>query len=284
MHGYTGAMYAPNLFSADHPPCSWAERFSSFAPGANVLWDIMSALDALDVFGARQHKPRHARSGLPCFTEAELEKFIATCDDKSALKRMWREKNPSVRHCYQSVYDTGYAGSRAFDNAVPAAPISLLVCPTRPAFTFEHYIEETPAQEIGEFFKSVLHTARIATDEADARISNDSTLSARRDFYEKTFDAIRNGERQVTPEQLTQLASDYMRESHELEFAIRDPRTGRSGFRIGINNGTGVAGMSQAHFHVQILGGRYLGAMASRNPLVTETPWEKEKLGTSLTR
>lgn len=282
-------MYAPALipngtFSADSPPRTWQERFASFAPGTNALWDIVTALEEIDLFGRGKQKPIHSRTGLPEFSEHELEQFIATLDNKSALKRMWREKNPSVHRCYESVIKTNYEGARAFKNSNPVAPISLLVCPTRPAFTFEHYIEETPAQEIGEFFKSVLHTARTATDEADAAIAANPLLKAKRDFYEKTFDDIRNGIKQVTPDELTALAADYIRESNEYQFAIRDPRTGRSGFRIGINNAAAVAGMSQPHFHVQILGGRYLGGLASRDPLLNESHAAKVKLGQSLTR
>ncbi len=251
-------------FSADKPLSTWQQRLASYPEGSNTLLDIVNAYHELELIGKEQHRQVSPKTGLPNFTEAELEKIVGDLDEsKSALKREWKRQNPTIRHYQDRALNTGYDGARAFKGIVPYAPISLLVCPTKPCYTFEQYIEETPSEQIGQFFKSVLHTARQATNEYDAKVAADPVLKAKRDYYENAFSEIRQGLHagksvQDYPNH-KELINSYIKDSRELGFSVRDARTGRGGFRIAINTSPGE-GMSQPHFHVHVLGGRYLGA------------------------
>ena len=91
----------------------------------------------------------------------------------------------------------------------------------------------------------------------------DPILKAKRDYYENAFNEIRqgllSGKTVEDYPNLKELVNNYIKESRELGFSVRDARTGKGGFRIAINTSPGE-GMSQPHFHVHVLGGRYLGA------------------------
>lgn len=270
-------------------PKSWEERIASYPQGSNALLEIVRALDELDLLGSEHTATRHHRSGLPDLDPKDIEALLVQSSRTFPMLKMLSDnKRKPITDFRHSVYDTGYSGSRAFNNAVPYAPISILVCPTKPYLNFEHFASTASAEEVGEFFKSVNKVALDAVREFDERVEKNPEKRERRDFYERAFATIRDGRARgktlADYPHLTELVMDYARESKEYGFAVRGLHSGHSGFRISINNGSPSAGMSQPHLHAQIIGGRYLGGIADQDPAKHVSRGAFSKLADSLTR
>lgn len=212
---------------------------------------------------------------MPAFTENELESIFSKNDRNNALlKRLWEKKQADVRGFRDRVYNTGSKDVYAFKNLHMDAPVHVLVCPTKPYMTFSHFVEEASSQEIGDFFKAVLRAGQAATDEHERKIAENPQLKQKRDYYENEFDKYRNLKktRTLTSDEtkaLHDVVKSYLRDSVDMGFVVRDPRTGRSGMRIAINESPTTAGNSQQHFHVHVLSGKYLGAPVTQDTLKT---------------
>ncbi|MEJ0010254.1 MAG: hypothetical protein WDN72_06950 [Alphaproteobacteria bacterium] len=273
-------------FSADHPLRTWQDRVASYPAPRNVLWDIVGAYRELGLIGDAAGRPKDPRTGLPGFSEAEMNEIVGHLGDKSALRRMWQERNPAITDYQHYAHDTGYEGSRAVQNIRHYAPVSLLVCPTRRYINFEHFVGEASPQEIGGFFKSVLHSAREEVLAHDAAVAANPPLADMRRQYEDQFAQMRQwvegGNRLEDFPGARAITQMYIEDSARFGFACRDPRTGHSGFRVFMNNSPEVAGMSQPHFHVQVAGGRFLGHAYSQDPAQEYSPKEIDAAARSI--
>lgn len=269
----------------------WQQRIDSFPKGANALWEITVALQELEALGSQHTNVRDLHSGLPDLDEQQLRTLAAAEADRyPMLAGMVAENRAPIIGYQQKVYDTGYKGAVAFDNAVPYAPISILVCPTGQRYmNFAHFASEASPETVGRFFQAAQKVACDAVRAFDARVGQHPDKAARRDAYERRFMEFSEATAKRPPTEaetaeMGELARQYARDSKAFGFAVRDPRTGDSGFRLAMNNGTPAAGMSQPHLHAQIVGGRYLGGIANRDPAEWESKAAFEKLGRSLTR
>ena len=267
-------------------PSLWTQRIRTYAgTEPNTLWEIAQAILELRKLGVAEGITTFdLHSGLPNIDEPTLRRLVERSKETyPALAKQLESDRPTPIIGYKTkIYDTGSDAVCAFDNIKPYAPVSILVCPTKKNyFNYEHFTSEASEEEVGAFMKAANKVAQDAVKAFDDAISKKPEVAAKRDYYEHAFAHL--DEMEAKGINAAELGRQYARDSEAYGFAVRDPYTGHSGYRIAFN-GTPSTGMSEPHLHAHILAGRFLGGVTVPNPAAVYEDRTFKKLTSSLAR